>query len=161
MGFTATQLAAASLAVSTVGAVVSGIQQFQQAKFSSAVAHQAAERDRQLAAANEEEFRRSQSRAMARRRALLGVSGVDPGSGSPLAVTADLASDTELNALRIRSGGEVRATRLEQNAALLSSSATNALTGGFGRAGSSLLQGAAVLKGFGSTPTPFPETIAV
>ncbi len=151
---------AAALAVAVIGTVVSGIQQSKSLKFQAALAGQRAERERQLAAANEDEFRRSQSRAMARRRALLGVSGVDPGSGSPLAVTADLASDTELNALRIRAGGETRATRLEQNAALLSSSATNALTSGFFRAGSSLLKGASNFKGFGSTPTEFPTTVA-
>jgi hypothetical protein len=133
---------AAAAGVSAVGAIQSGQAAKNQANFQSAIAQQQADRERLAAAQGEEDFRRQQSRAMATRRAQMGGSGIDTSTGSPLLVSEDFAGESELQALRIRNGGEVSATRLEQSAALQRSAGANAVTDSYFRAGSSLLTGA-------------------
>ncbi len=91
-------------------------QQADAARDQAEVTEETAAREKIISRQNEEDFRLDQSRLMASRRALLGVSGVEPGSGSPLLVSEDFAGEAELQALRLRSGGEVRVTRLEQQA---------------------------------------------
>jgi hypothetical protein len=137
---TATYLAVAAVAVSAAGAVASGISAKQQADSQSKVLRQQADRERLQSEADEKEFRDQQQRLMAKRRAVLGGSGVDLSSGSPLLASEDFAGETELQALKIRNGGDVRATRLEQSAAITGVKGDAALAGGFFRAGSSLLQ---------------------
>lgn len=145
--------------ISAVGAIQSGQALSSRQDFQAQLSDQQAEITRQQAESErvasrqgEEDFRRQQSFLMARRRAILGGSGVQATTGSPLLGTLDLSRETELQALRIRSGGNIRATRLEQQAGLRSSeadlfrsSASSASTAGFLRAGSSLL------TGFGTT----------
>lgn len=128
-------------AVSAVGQLQAGKQAEKQAKFQAAIYAQQAAQERQIAAANEEDFRRKQAREMAARRAMLGASGVEAGTGSPLLVSQDFAGEVELQALRIRQGGEVQATRLEQQAALTRMQGAAERTSSYFRAGSSLLQG--------------------
>jgi hypothetical protein len=126
------------LVLGAVSAVSQGQAAAKQAKFQSEVARRQAERERQIAAAQEEDFRRRQSRALASRRARLGASGVEPGEGSPLLVSEDFAGEVELQALRIRNGGEA----LVQQAALHDAAGRNARTQGYLRAGSLLLDAA-------------------
>ena len=57
-------------------------------------------------------------------------------------VSEDFAGEVELQALRIRSGGEVRATRLEQQAQLTRFKGRQARTAGFIRGGALLVSGA-------------------
>jgi hypothetical protein len=142
---TAAIIGAVGVAISAVGAVQQGMAQSRQAKFQSAVMRQQAERERLDAAAREDDFRRQQSRLLATRRAMLGASGVEPSEGSPLLVSEDFAGETEYQALRIRAGGELQATRLEQSAQLSALAGRNARTGGLFRGGSLLLQGAGSL----------------
>jgi len=137
-----TILTGLSAVVGAAGAISSGMAASKQSKFQSAVMQQQADRERQEATQREEDFRREQSRLMARRRALGGATGVEMGTGSPLLASEDFAGEVELQALRLRSGGELSATRLEQSAALERAAGRNARTGGFFRAGSSLLTGA-------------------
>jgi len=120
------------------------------------ITRQQAEREKVVGRQSEEDFRREQSRLMAARRARFGAAGVEQGSGSPLLVSEDFASEVELQALRIRSGADTAVTRLEQQAQqqeyqagfqaaeapLYRASGKNAKTGGFLRAGSLLLSGA-------------------
>lgn len=134
---------AASAGIGAIGAIQSGQAAKSQANFQSTVMQQQADRERQDAAIQADNFRQQQSRALATRRANMGASGIDPSQGSPLMVDADFAGESELQALRIRNGGEVAATRLEQNAALTRSAGANAMTGSYFRAGSTLLTGAA------------------
>lgn len=159
VGTTAVTLADALAVAGTATAAVAALQQGQvasnEAKFRSdlarreaVIAKQQAERERIIARQNEEDFRRDQSRAMARRRAVLGVSGVDPSSGSPLLTSEDFAGEVELQARRLRSGGEARATRLEQTAGqslaegrFLRRAGREFRTGGALRGGSLLLSG--------------------
>ena len=139
-----------SLAGSIIGAasaLSAAKGQAAQSNYQAEVLRQQAQADRDKAAAEEEDFRRRQSRTAASRRAALGASGVEIGSGSPLLVSQDFASEAELGALRIRHGGEVSATRAEQSAELQRFSGRNALRAGRFRAGASLLSGG--IKAFG------------
>lgn len=121
-------------AASLGGTVLQSRAASKQAEFQSAVQRQQADRERQIAAAQEEDFRRQQSRLLASSRAARGASGVQSGTGSPLLVAEDFAAETELQALRLRAGGDTQATRLEQQAALTRQ-------GGRSRARSGLLSG--------------------
>lgn len=136
----------AILAVSAVVGAVSAVKQGQAARKESkaraAINEQQAQQERKAASAAESDFRRKQSRFMAERRAGLGGSGVQVGTGSPLLAAGDFADEVELQALRIREGGDLRATRLEQQAELTRRAGRNAETRGRFRAGSSLLSGA-------------------
>lgn len=125
----------AGAAVGAVGAISSGVAARQQGDFQSAVLRQQADRERLDASQREEDFRRQQSRLMATRRALLGASGVESTEGSPLLVSEDLAGESEYQALRIRSGGETVASRLEQQAILQRASGRSAQQSGFMRGG--------------------------
>lgn len=140
-GTTAAILTAAGGLVSAGGAILQGQAANAQAKYQATIQRQQAERERQIAAAQEEDFRRRQSRLMSARRAAAGASGIDPSTGSPLLASEDFAAETELQALRIRSGGEARGTRLEQQAALTRAGGRARQTAGFIGAGTSLLQG--------------------
>ena len=181
MAITTTTLAiltAASVAVSAAGSVAGGIAQKkasraaaaatvaqataqrQQAEAQAEIQRQQADRERIVAAQKERDFRKRQSAAAAAVRAAGGARGVDVSTGSPLLSAMDFASETELQALRVREGGEVSATRLEQQASLLDfsgrsaaivggadaaalrSKGSAAFTGGLFSAGSSLLGGA-------------------
>jgi hypothetical protein len=125
--------------VGAVGAVSSGKAQANAAEFNADVARQQAEQERTASRQEAEDFRREQSRLFARRRAVMGGSGVDTSTGSPLLASEDFASEAELGAKRIQAGGELRATRLSQQASLFGAEASNARTGGFMRAGSLLI----------------------
>lgn len=77
-----------------------------------------AQRRREIAEIEEADFRRTQSRVLAARRAAMGASGVRQDTGSPILAIGDFAAETELQALRIRAAGEIEATRTEQQARL-------------------------------------------
>ena len=129
-------------AVSTVGAIRQGKAASAQSNCQAGILRQQATRERQQAKADEGDFRRRLDRLFAARRAGLGASGVDPSTGSPLLVSEDFAAEVELNALRIRSGGKLRGTRLEQQAGLEQFRGRTAQRAGFFRAGSLLITGA-------------------
>lgn len=146
----------AGVAISAFAAAEQGRAAKKEADFRARLAEQDAEVERQKAARelvvarqSEEDFRRDQSNLMGTRRARLGATGVEPGAGSPLLVSEDFAAEGELQALRIRAGGEVAATRLEQSALRLESEASlfrfsgrSAQRAGQLRAGSLLVSGA-------------------
>lgn len=135
----------ALVAVAAVGAfaaVQQGKAAEKSAKFQASIQEQQAAREREASAQSERDFRREQKFFMARRKAALGARGVVPTTGSPLLGTADFEREAELQALRIREGGEIRGTRLEQQAQLNRMAGSNARTAANFRAGSSLLTGA-------------------
>ena len=132
---------AAGTAISAFAAVQQGRAANAQAQFQSDVAKQQADRVEVESRQAEEDFRRNQARLLASRKAGLGVSGVESSSGSPLLASEDFASEVELQALRLRSGGELRATRLEQQASLFRFRGQAARQAGFLRGGSLLLTG--------------------
>ena len=136
-----TVLSAVGTALDALSSIQKGQAEQSQANFQAGILRQQAESDRQKAAADEEDFRKKQSRLFAQRRAALGASGVEPASGSPLLVSEDFAGEAELGALRLRAGGELTATRLEQQATLQRLKGRQARTSGFVRGGSLLLTG--------------------
>ena len=127
---------------SAFGAIQQGQAAERQGKFQAGILRQQATRERQQSAADEADFRRRQSVVLSRRRAALGASGVDQATGSPLLVAEDFAGETELNALRIRAGGETRATRAEQQANLQLFAGRAKRRQGFVRGGALLVSGA-------------------
>ncbi len=140
-------LSAAGAAIQALGAIREGQAAQSQANFQATILRQQAESERQRAEADEADFRRRQSFILAQRRAALGASGVVQAEGSPLLVSEDFAGEVELQALRIRSGGELRATRAEQQAALQRFQGRAASRAGFVRGGALLITGAG--KSFG------------
>ena len=127
--------------ITAASAISQGQAAKKQAKFQAAVNEQKAARERQFSASEEKDFRRRQSQLFAERRAALGAAGIEIGTGTPLIAAGDFAAETELQALRIRSGGETQATRLEQQAQLRRAAGRSAQRQGFFRAGASLLSG--------------------
>lgn len=144
----------AAAVVSAAGAIMQGQQAQASANYQAQIMQQQADRERQVAAANEAGYRRQQDRLMASRRAILGGSGVEGGTGSPLMASQDMAGESELQALTIRNGGEASATRLTQQAALTRYQGNSAVTGSYFRAGASLLQGGAYAYGGGTGRFP-------
>ena len=127
-----------------------------QADFEAAISAQQAERERRIAVGDEEGFRIAQARLQGDRRAGIGASGVQVGTGSPLDVSGDLAAEIELQALRIRQGGQVRGTRLDQQSQLSRRAGKNLQTRSRVRAGSTLLSGFG--QSFGGGPRSTPDT---
>ncbi len=139
---TGVELALLAGGVSAVGALSEGEAGKDQADFQAADQIQRAIRERQIAKEDEIDFRRQQSRVFAASRAAGGGSGVDLSTGSPILVAGDFAAETELQALRIRSGGKTKASRLFDQSRLTKAAGKSARTRGFFKAGSSLLTGA-------------------
>ena len=139
-------LSAAATAASTVGSFVQARaerkQDKKQADAQAVISEEQAARERKVAGENEADFRRSQRRAAATVRAAGGARGVDLSVGSPLLTAEDFARQTDIQAKRIGEGGEIRATRLDQQAALLRGSVPSGNSASFISAGSSLLSGA-------------------
>ena len=131
----------AGAAVSAVGAVSQGAAAQKQARFNARQAELEAQRRDQIARAEAGAFRKQQSKLLARQRALLGASGLDPGSGTPLLVAGETAGEVELQARRILAGGQAEATRLRNQATLERASGRAARTAGVLRGGALLLQG--------------------
>lgn len=138
---TAAILTAAAAVTGAVGSISSGIAQREAAEAQAEISRQQAERARQVASQQEDDFRRRQKRLAASVRAAGGARGIDIGVGSPLLAAEDFAREVERQSLRIREGGEVRATRLEQQAGLLEAQGRAAFTSGVLGAGTSLLRG--------------------
>lgn len=140
-------LSAASAGLSAVSALEQGQTAARQAQFQATIMEQQAAREKQLAEQAEDDYRRNQSRLMASRRAILGGSGVEPGEGSPLLTTEDMAGEIELQARRIRAGGVADSTRLMQQASLERARGKAERSGSYVRAGASLLSGAGMSFG--------------
>jgi hypothetical protein len=132
-------LLAASLALSAVGAVSSGIAAKRAADFNAAIALQQAQRERDIANRNADIFRRQQNALSASERARRAGAGVLQSTGTPLLVADAFLDETLIGEATIRAGGETRATRLEAEAALARFRGSNARTAGFISAGSTLL----------------------
>jgi len=137
----AEKLLLGSSALTAVSAVSQGKAARDQARFQAKVREQQAARERQVAEQDELDFRRKSRRDLATLRAGLGGAGVRIGTGTPLLAEEDFLSEVELQAQRIREGGGIRSTRLEQEAELLRASGKSAQRRGAFRAGASLLTG--------------------
>ncbi len=135
----------AGSAIQALGAIRQGNQAKAAADFEAAQLRQQAQRDREITELNVTQFADEESRRRASLRARVGGSGVTL-EGTPLAVLGDLAAEDAFQQAIIRAGGETQATRAESKANLRASEGRAARTGGFVRAGASLLSGAAKFK---------------
>lgn len=86
-------------------------------------------------------------RIMATSRANVGASGVQPDTGSPLAVMSDSAEQAALDIARIRYAGQLRSTSFQQEAKLKTYEASQTRRAGAVNAGATLLTGAASAYG--------------
>lgn len=138
-------LSLASAAISAFGAIQQGAAANRAAKFESAQLRIQADRDRQIAEQDAQDFDDNESRRRATARARIAGSGVTF-EGTPLAVLSDLAGEAQFNKLRILSGGETSVIRAENQAANRRVEGRSAQRSGFFRAGASLLTGASKFK---------------
>jgi hypothetical protein len=127
-------------AASAIGTLASARNQASAQNTAAEIAAQQAERERQIAAQQAEDFRRRQDAALAAERARRAGSGVAL-AGSPLLADDAAVQDIALGAARIRSGGEAQATRLDAQAAASRGRADSVVPLGALRAGTTLLKG--------------------
>ena len=127
--------------LSGIGAIQQGRATSRQARGQANVLEQQAAREREIAQASEGDFRTGQSRAAATRRALFGATGGDISTGSARLVTEDISREVEQQAARIRQGGELRSSRLTQQAGLERARGRQARRAGVFRGGANLLTG--------------------
>lgn len=138
-------IAMAAMAGGAVLSAASAIEQGQiaakQASMQADLLNQQAQRQTEIAKADEDDYRRQMSREQASRRAILGGSGVVQGEGSPLLVSEDMAGEIELQARRIRNMGEDAARNLQKQGALVRWGGQAEKRASYTRAGASLLSG--------------------
>ena len=132
----------AGAALSAFAAVQAGKAARAEGDFESEVLRQQAEREAVISRQAEEDFRLEGDRLIGERGSLLGVSGVESSSGSPLAGLGFLSSEIEVQALRLRSGGKTRELRLREQANLALFRGKTEQKAARTRAGASLLTGA-------------------
>lgn len=136
-------LLAAGTALAAGSAIYGGISANQQAKTQAELASRQAAQERDAAVAQAEKIRRSAQRQKASANAGLAASGVSLGSGTALRISNEIDRMAEQDAYQtILSGNRAYASG-QAEAGMLRTSGSNALTGGFLNAGSSLLSGAA------------------
>jgi len=128
-------------ALSAAAAISASGAQSNAAEFNAEMAQQQAERERQIAERDAEDLRRRSSRVLAASRARRAGSGL-AAVGSPLLVDEATAAEIELGAQDLLAGGAVRAYGYRQQASLSRARAAGARTGGFLKAGGTLLTGA-------------------
>ena len=124
--------------IGLVSSIAGGVAQSQQASINADLERQEAELARQRAATEEENFRRNTQRLLGAQRAAFGRAGVT-GEGTPLLIATETASEAEFDALTIRFGGEVEASRRLARARALDAGGQAALAGSLFRAGTTLL----------------------
>lgn len=127
--------------LSAAAAISAGQAEANAAEFNADMAQQQAERERQIAERETKDHRRRNSRLLATSRARRAGSGVTY-QGSPLLVDEATAAEIELGAQDVLSGGASKAYGYQQEAALSRARASSARTGGFLKAGGTLLTAA-------------------
>lgn len=110
--------AVAGTAVSVVSAVQSANRETQAAEIVTEQKTIEAEAIRESAAYDEQASRRRSQSLLARQRAIIAASGLDPSGGSFIDQEIDLIKEAELEALQIRRFGELSASAREYEAAI-------------------------------------------
>lgn len=126
----AVALAVVAAAAQTAGPIIAGKSEKNIADAQAKVAKQQASQEERAAAQKERDFRRKQRATAASVRAAGGARGIELGVGSPLLSAVDFTKETERQALRIREGGEIRASRFRSQASLLKAQGKAAFVGG-------------------------------
>ncbi len=127
-------------AASALGTLSSANNQASAQNTAAEIARQQAAREREIAAQQATDFRRRQDAALAAERARRGGSGIAL-AGSPLLADTAAVQDIALGEARVRAGGDVQASRLEQQAAARRAQASSTASLGALRAGTTLLKG--------------------
>lgn len=132
----------------TVGSIAGAIGAFSQGQAASQQAGLQAELygrnatlERQRAEAEAAQFARDERRMQGRLRALQGGSGARTGTGTPLTVEEDRATEAEFQRLNILHGGATRASALNTQAVLTRAGGRAARRRGYFTGGARLLQG--------------------
>ena len=133
--------AAASAAISAVGAIQQGETARKTADYQAAVAENNAIAARQQAELEERQQREKSLRLMSTQRARAAKGGVLADQGSPLFVNLDTGEAAEIDALNIRRGGQLRATDFQSQAALGRFRGEAEEQAGYLKSGSTLLSG--------------------
>ena len=140
-------LAAAGALTAAVGTYSAGQSQANSSEYNAKVAEQTAKVEQQRAAEASRDFMKRQRLALGTARANRAASGVDLLSGSAFAADQDLVNEIALQNERILRGGQVAATRAQQQANLSRTRGKSASTAGMIGAGSTLLTGASQYYG--------------
>jgi hypothetical protein len=143
-----TMLMAGIGAMGAMGELQKGQSAKEAADYNAAVSRQRAATERDAAAAEMSDFFRKESRSRASGIAARGGSGVTM-EGSPLMVDEATVREIALGASRIRHGGEVRGTRLEQEANLDEMRGKHAKDASYLAAGKSMLTAGGKMYGGG------------
>jgi len=133
-------MALASTAVAAGSAVYQGQQANKTAKYNAQVSEQNAIAAQQKAAYDEKLHRERVRKLLSSQKAAYGKSGVDM-AGSPLLVLQETVEQGELDALAIRYGGSIEASRNRSAATLARMEGRAARTSSYAQAGSTLLSG--------------------
>lgn len=152
---------AGASAISAGSQILGGMSQKSSQNEQAKIAVEQAGHERARAAIQADEYRRRESLAAARGRAIRGASGVDPNSGTPLAIDAESAKEGEFGAQQLLHEGALRAYRLEQEASTRKRAGHGALIGAFINAGTTALTSALGpnQKGWGAGTTPSAQQL--
>lgn len=134
-------LGAVGSVFSAVGAIQQGQQAQQAYNYNAEVAANNATVARNAAAAQEQQKALETTRLIGTEKAAAGASGVDPNTGSPLAVMTDTAQRGTLDALRLRYQGTLQSNADISQAQLDTYSGTQAANAGYLKAASTVLTG--------------------
>lgn len=127
--------------MSAAGSIQKGQAAKQAADYNAAVDYQRAAEEKDQAGAQAQDYVRKGSDTVESAVAMQGASGVT-GEGSPLLVDENTVRQVALGAARTLQGGDLRASRLKDDATLQKMKGDNAVTGSYLDAGSSLLTSA-------------------
>lgn len=138
--------------LSAAGSLKKGQATQQASTYNAAADTQRAAEEQDQAAASTQDYIRKGSDTVESAVALQGASGVT-GEGSPLMVDENTVRQVALGAARTLQGGDLRASRLRDDAVLKKMQGDNAVTASYLDAGSSLLTSAGKFAGIKSTGT--------
>lgn len=144
-----TVLAIAGAGLAAGGALFKGQATKQASDYNAAVDNQRAVEERDQAQASTQDYIRKGTDTLEAGRAARGATGVTS-EGSPLMVDENTVRQVALGAARTLQGGELRASRLQDDATLQRMKGENAVTASYLDAGSSLLTAGSKMK-FGGT----------
>lgn len=133
-------VALGATAVSAASAAYQGQQAKKEADYNAAIMEQNAIAAKNKAAYDETMHRERVRKLLSTQKAQLGRSGISL-EGSPLLILEETVAQGELDALAIRYGGDIEASRSRSAANLSRMQGKSAITSGYVQAGSTLLSG--------------------
>lgn len=137
-----TALLATSAGIDAFGQVQAGRAASAFGQFQNQIAQENARLERQAALADESRLRDQTRQAIGQQTARFAAANVDTGFGSPLIALAKSAVNAELDALRVRTGGQIRARDERLRGQLARAQGRSARGQAFLGAGATLLSGA-------------------